>query len=583
MAKKIEVVIAGDASKLESELKKAGTEVTGFADKTGRGSKKLDALKTAAKGAVVGGIGVLVGGLKSSVSAAVDAEAAQAKVEQMVKNAGISYRKHGDEIDRVIQKQSRMSGFDDEELAESFANMVRTTGSLTKSYELNNTVMDLARSKGMGLQQAQSLLARVYNGNYNGLKKLGIRYQATSTHVDKLKASNDKYTPAQLKAAQAADEAENRQRALGLVQEKFGGQAEAFGKTAAGGQERFKVAVENLQESIGAGLLPMLTALANKVTNVVIWLEKNKGVAIALGVVVGALGGAIAAVAIAQRTSAAFTAVATGAQWAWNAAMSANPIGLVVLAIAALVGGLIVAYTKVDWFRNAVDTAFAVVVGAGTAVVDFIKGNWQTILTVIAGPFAPLVLIATNFGKVKSAIGDVVGAVGGFVRDAKEKIGSIATTIGDLPGKLAAQAGEWAKAGKGLGGDLLDGIAKGLGASAGWVSNIGDKLLSALKGAWNSVVRSINDKLDFKIKGPGPLPDIHFNAPDIPQLAEGGVVTRPTLVMAGEAGPEAIIPLSKTRGGLGGIVQNFYGPIGSTRAARVMGDQLAYSLKFGTQ
>jgi hypothetical protein len=40
------------------------------------------------------------------------------------------------------------------------------------------------------------------------------------------------------------------------------------------------------------------------------------------------------------------TGVMTAAQWALNAAMSANPIGLVVLAIAALVAGLVLAYNK---------------------------------------------------------------------------------------------------------------------------------------------------------------------------------------------------------------------------------------------
>jgi hypothetical protein len=42
------------------------------------------------------------------------------------------------------------------------------------------------------------------------------------------------------------------------------------------------------------------------------------------------------------------------------------------------------------------------------------------------------------------------------------------------------------------------------------------------------------------------MPDI----PDIPSLAVGGIVTRPTLAMIGESGPEAVVPLS--RAGIGG-------------------------------
>jgi len=46
------------------------------------------------------------------------------------------------------------------------------------------------------------------------------------------------------------------------------------------------------------------------------------------------------------------TKAAAAAQWLLNAAMSANPIGLIVLAIAALVGVFIVLWKKCDWFRN---------------------------------------------------------------------------------------------------------------------------------------------------------------------------------------------------------------------------------------
>ena len=39
--------------------------------------------------------------------------------------------------------------------------------------------------------------------------------------------------------------------------------------------------------------------------------------------------------------------------------------------------------------------------------------------------------------------------------------------------------------------------------------------------------------------------------PEIPTLAEGGIVNRPTLAMLGESGPEAVIPLGRGRGGSG--------------------------------
>jgi hypothetical protein len=56
---------------------------------------------------------------------------------------------------------------------------------------------------------------------------------------------------------------------------------------------------------------------------------------------------------------------------------------------------------------------------------------------------------------------------------------------------------------------------------------------------------------------------IGFNIPTIPLLAEGGIVTKPTLAMVGEAGTEAIIPLSKM-GNMGGginVVVNVQGSV----------------------
>lgn len=48
-----------------------------------------------------------------------------------------------------------------------------------------------------------------------------------------------------------------------------------------------------------------------------------------------------------------WTALVTAAQWAWNVAMSANPIGLVILLIAGLVAGIVIAIGKWDAFKEA--------------------------------------------------------------------------------------------------------------------------------------------------------------------------------------------------------------------------------------
>ena len=66
-------------------------------------------------------------------------------------------------------------------------------------------------------------------------------------------------------------------------------------------------------------------------------------------------------------------AAAAAAQWGLNAAMAANPVGLVVAAIAALVVGIVLAYNKFDWFKNVVDTVWAGIKFAAQATWNWIK------------------------------------------------------------------------------------------------------------------------------------------------------------------------------------------------------------------
>ena len=72
-------------------------------------------------------------------------------------------------------------------------------------------------------------------------------------------------------------------------------------------------------------------------------------------------------------------------QWAWNIAMTANPIGLVVVAIAALIAGIMAAYEKIGWFRGAVDATWTAIKGFGTAIKDYVINRFKELLSGITG------------------------------------------------------------------------------------------------------------------------------------------------------------------------------------------------------
>lgn len=74
----------------------------------------------------------------------------------------------------------------------------------------------------------------------------------------------------------------------------------------------------------------------------------------------------------------AVTKAWTGIQWLLNAAMHANPIGIVIGGVAALTAGIVLLYKKFEGFRNIVNGAWGALKGAGGALMAFFKGSSKT-------------------------------------------------------------------------------------------------------------------------------------------------------------------------------------------------------------
>lgn len=81
------------------------------------------------------------------------------------------------------------------------------------------------------------------------------------------------------------------------------------------------------------------------------------------------------------------------------------------------------------------------------------------------------------------------------------------------------------------------------------------------------------------IKGRGLGIGTLFSGFDIPQLAEGGIVTRPTLAMVGEAGPEAVVPLDKGTGGKKVVINVNGGTYLDRQAADEIFEQLSSRIR----
>lgn len=98
------------------------------------------------------------------------------------------------------------------------------------------------------------------------------------------------------------------------------------------------------------------------------------------------------AVTVAQKAAtigaAAATKAAAVAQWALNAAMSANPIGLVVVALAALAAALVYAWNHSETFRTTVTNAWEAVKNAVGTAIAFIRTIITNVLNAVSAFWA---------------------------------------------------------------------------------------------------------------------------------------------------------------------------------------------------
>lgn len=227
---------------------------------------------------------------------------------------------------------------------------------------------------------------------------------------------------------------------------------------------------------------------------------------------------AVGKLKIGTIASTVATKAQAAAQRVLNTVMKANPIGLIVTAIALLVGGLILAYKKSDTFRRIVDRAFSIVKRAGKAL-------WNG--------------LQAAFDGIKKAMGKVVDFAGTLKSKITDGFTAVVDFIKGVPGKIRDLGSKFKEAGASIMGKIIDGIKN----AAGFIGNIASGIWNAVKGLLNGAIGKINAALEFKISLPLGK-SITINPPDIPLLAKGGIVTGPTLAVIGEAGPEAVVPLN---------------------------------------
>jgi hypothetical protein len=192
-------------------------------------------LKTGLKVGAAAIAGVVAGAtaaLYKFTQAAIEDEAAQAKLNAVLKARGLATKENLAATEESIKAGAKLA-FTDDQVRAGLATATQFTNDFSKAQKILAVSQDLARAKNISLEKATLLVGRAYDGNTTGLSRMGI---------------------ALAKGAKGT-------KALDAVTKKFGGSAEAYTQTTAGGIAALQIQLAEAGESIGQSLLPVLNDL----------------------------------------------------------------------------------------------------------------------------------------------------------------------------------------------------------------------------------------------------------------------------------------------------------------------------------
>ena len=377
------------------------------------------------------------------------------------------------------------------------------------------------------------------------------------------------------------DVGESAQEAGGKVSRDLGGGFDKLGDAGGSAEQKFIglkdsiTGTQDVMQGLRTGSVTTLAMgladLGGAVEN--LWAGFGKTITALWGKIT-ATGADTAATAtntgatIGQRIATTATTIATkahaAAQWLLNTALSANPIVLVVIALAALVAGFVIAYKNVGWFRDIVDS-----------VARFFTDTLWPVLEGVAGFLGGV--FAAQFDMARTAIGWVIDAAQWLVDKVNTYLMPVLSTLAGWIGTyfvtqfdvariavgwvIDAFQWLWDKAVAVHGGVVatIDKLVGWFGGLAGRISAVTGGMWDGIKDAFRSAINWVIDKwngLNFpgiSVGGVQVAPG--FGTPDIARFAQGGLVKGGrggVLGMIGEgASDELIVPLDRAGGAAG--------------------------------
>lgn len=405
---------------------------------------KLAGMSSAIKPlAAAAGAAIAVNFGKASVDAFKESEEAQNRLQQaFAKFPSLADTNIG-ALRRLNEELARKTRFDDDATASGQAVLANFNLTGQQIASLTPLLQDYAARTGKDLPTAAQDLGKAILGQGRALKAIGINFEDTGSAAG------------------------NLDQLMAGLRKQVGGFARSEGSTAAGRAAILSNQFGELQEKVGAALIPAMLKLSEVLLKVVDFfgsLPAPVQTALAL------FAGLTAAIAVLGPV-----VTAVGASFSVLGVVFAalvSPIGVVVAAVAGLAA--IVYLVIRNW----------------STIADFFAGIWEKVRSTFAAAVSNLGSIAGTIGRIliAAATGGLSEVVLFFIRNwdrivqgARDMIGTLVGVIKSIPGAIVAALGDLGellvRAGKAIIDGLIDGIKSGLGGLKNTLTSIPGKIV----------------------------------------------------------------------------------------------------------
>lgn len=276
-------------------------------------------------------------------------------------------------------------GFDNEEAAVSIARLLQATQNGPFAFQAFSAAMDLARYKGIGLEDATQALILAFQGNARLLKQFGIE----------------------------VDDHASKETILAAIMKTVQGQAGAYSQTLQGQLDITKQLGKEGSESLGSLFAPAIEMVTHGIQDWITaqgginkFLEDNRTLLIIVGSVLTAI--FVAGLIVAAAAALTFL----------------GPLGLIIAVIAAVGAAVIFFYTL--WVTQW-DNIKTIFIAAWNGIKDFFVGIWNSIVD----------LFNQGIEKIQNAINAVVNAYHSVVSAVSAPINATVNAVKTVVSKFA--------------------------------------------------------------------------------------------------------------------------------------------------